>query len=159
PSVKRQIKNFSMSPSSAAHSNATEPLLEVQDLRVSFPTSDGLARAVDGISFTLPARHTLGLIGESGCGKSATALALLRLHAPSALVSGSVHFAGTSLLDLPERQLLTIRGGGITMIFQEPAASLNPIYSLGSQVAEVVRLHRRQSRRAAWNAALNLLRD
>jgi oligopeptide/dipeptide ABC transporter ATP-binding protein len=128
-------------------------------LSVLFPTpSGGLARAVDGISFTLEPRQTLGLVGESGCGKSAAALAFLGLHPPSARVAGEVYFAGTSLLDLPEPQWRSIRGCGIALVFQEPAACLNPLYRLGQQVAEAVRLHQRLGRRVAWRAALELLR-
>lgn len=135
------------------------PLLEVRDLRVQFPTPAGLVRAVDGVSLTLERQETFGLVGESGCGKSATALALFRLLPLGTLVSGSIQFEGKSLLDLPERAMRSIRGGGMGMIFQEPAASLNPIYSLGSQVAEAVRLHRRLSRRGSREAALGLLGD
>jgi peptide/nickel transport system ATP-binding protein len=134
------------------------PLLDVRRLTVSFPTAGGLARAVDGVSFSLEPRQTLGLVGESGCGKSATALALLGLHPPSTRLTGAVHFAGTSLLDLPASRWDAIRGRGIGMIFQEPAACLNPIYCLGRQVAETVRRHQRLGRTAAWNAALELLR-
>jgi len=135
------------------------PLLEVRKLRVAFPTArDGLARAVDGISFTLEPRQILGLVGESGCGKSATALALLGLHPPSTRLSGEVYFAGMSLLDLQESRWRSIRGRGIGMIFQEPAACLNPIYGLGWQVAEAVRLHQGLGRRSAWSTTLELLR-
>jgi oligopeptide/dipeptide ABC transporter ATP-binding protein len=134
------------------------PLLDVRDLRVHFPTAHGMARAVDGISLTLESRQTLGVVGESGCGKSATALALLRLHPPSTVVTGSVHFEGNSLLDLAESRWRSVRGRSMAMVFQEPAAGLNPIYTLGGQVAEAVRLHQRLGRRSAWNTALDLLR-
>ena len=134
-------------------------LLDVEDLKVHFPTADGPARAVDGIGFRLEAQGSLCLVGESGCGKTATALALLRLLPDRAAVSGSVRFEGASLLDLPEWRMRHVRGGGIAMIFQEPAASLNPIYRIGTQVAEAVRLHCRLSRPSAWDRALGLLRD
>jgi oligopeptide/dipeptide ABC transporter ATP-binding protein len=134
------------------------PLLEVRDLSVHFPTAEGAARALDGVSFTVATGQTVCVVGESGCGKSTLALALLRLHPESALVSGAIHFQGTSLLDLPPRAMRAIRGRGIALVFQEPSASLNPIYTLGSQVSEVVRLHCRQSRRTAWHTALDLLR-
>jgi peptide/nickel transport system ATP-binding protein len=141
------------------HPASSGPLLDVRRLTVSFPTAGGgVARAVDDVSFSLEPRQTLGLVGESGCGKSATALALLGLHPPSTRLTGAVHFAGTSLLDLPPSRWASIRGRGISMVFQEPAASLNPIYRLGRQVAETVRLHQRLSRAAAWKAALELLR-
>jgi peptide/nickel transport system ATP-binding protein len=134
------------------------PLLHVQDLRVHFPTAAGVARAVDGISFTLQAGRTLGLVGESGCGKSVTAAALLRLLPSSAQISGAVDFEGVALLQLPEGRMRSVRGAGIGLIFQEPVSSLNPIFPLGSQIAEVVRVHQRIGRRAAWNTALDLLR-
>jgi peptide/nickel transport system ATP-binding protein len=133
------------------------PLLDVRRLSVHFATAHGPARAVDGISFAIHSNETLALVGESGCGKSATALALLGFHAPSAEVFGSVHFEGTSLLDLPPGRWPSIRGRRIALVFQEPAVAFNPIYRLGSQVAETVRLHRRVGRRSAWNAALELL--
>ncbi|HEV3202989.1 MAG TPA: ABC transporter ATP-binding protein [Gemmataceae bacterium] len=134
------------------------PLLEVCNLCVHIPTSAGLARAVDGISLQLESGQTLGIVGESGCGKSTLALALLRLHPPSTIVSGSIHFEGTSLVDVPEKQMGTIRGKGMALVFQESGAGLNPIYSLGRQIAEVVRIHQGVSRRSAWNRALEMLR-
>jgi peptide/nickel transport system ATP-binding protein len=133
------------------------PLLDVRGLCVHFPTSAGVSRAVDGISFQIHRDQTLGLVGESGCGKSATALALLGLHPASTHVSGSVHFDGVSLLDLPDSHWMKIRGRGIALVFQEPGIGLNPIYRLGRQLAEMVRLHQGLSRRAAWHAALELL--
>jgi oligopeptide/dipeptide ABC transporter ATP-binding protein len=135
------------------------PLLDVRNLSIAFPTSDGgWARAVDGISFTLERHQTLGLVGESGCGKSTTALALLGLHASSTRVEGTVHFEGTSLLELPAQRWPTIRGRGLALVFQEPAACLNPLYSLGRQIAETVRVHQGLGRRVAWSAALDWLR-
>jgi oligopeptide/dipeptide ABC transporter ATP-binding protein len=134
-------------------------VLDVHDLRVYFPTAAGLARAVDGVSLHVEAGQTLCLVGESGCGKTATALALVRLHPPSARVSGIIRIDGTSVLDLSEKELSRLRGGGMALVFQEPASSLNPIYTIGSQVAEVARLHRGLSRRGAWAAGLELLRD
>jgi oligopeptide/dipeptide ABC transporter ATP-binding protein len=135
------------------------PLLDVRGLCVHFPTPQGLARAVDGATFTLEKGRTLALVGESGSGKSTTALAILGLHSKSTRISGSVYFEGCSLLDSPRRMLQTIRGRGISMIFQEAAASLNPIYTVGSRLAETVRLHRGSGRRAAWRTTLDLLRD
>jgi peptide/nickel transport system ATP-binding protein len=113
---------------------------------------------VDGVSFTIDSQRTLGLVGESGCGKSMTASALLRLLPPGAHVSGSVRFEGTELLGLSERRMRRVRGAGIALITQEPAAALNPIYTLGGQLAEVVRLHRRQGRRATRDTVLELLK-
>src|SRR5436305_6911941 len=108
---------------------------------VHFPTPAGTARAVDGISFRLEADQVLGLVGESGCGKSATGLALLRLHPPAVRVAGSVRYAGVSLLDAPETRVRSLRGREIGLVFQEPGAALNPLYCLGAQVAEAARCH------------------
>lgn len=134
-------------------------LLQVRDLHVHFPTADGLARAVDGVSFDLDHGGCFGLVGESGCGKSTTAWALLRLLPAGTQLSGAIHFEGQSLLDAPESRVRAIRGSGIAHIGQNPAAALNPLYSLGSQVAEVVRVHQHLSRRSAWRAAIALLRE
>jgi peptide/nickel transport system ATP-binding protein len=119
----------------------------------------GWARAVDGVSFTLEAGGAFGLVGESGCGKSALALALLGLHTSATRVTGAIHFQGASLLGRPERDWRAVRGRALALVFQEPSSSLNPIYTLGSQVAEVVRLHRRLGRRATRDVTLELLRN
>jgi len=134
------------------------PLLDVRDLRTSFFLERGEARAVDGVSFTLDAGRVLGLVGESGCGKSVTALSLLRLVAPPGrIVGGEVWLDGRNLLALDESEMRHVRGTGIAMIFQEPMTSLNPVFTVGSQIAEAVRLHRPVSRRAAWDRAVELL--
>jgi oligopeptide/dipeptide ABC transporter ATP-binding protein len=133
-------------------------LLDVRDLHVHLPTPSGIARAVDGVSFSIQPRQIVVLVGESGCGKSATALALVRLHRSTTQVTGQVRFEGQSLLDLPVRLMAGIRGRRMAMIFQEPSASLNPIYSLGSQVAEAVRVLQGLARRTAWQGALDLFR-
>ncbi len=132
--------------------------LSVLQLSVHFPTPAGVARAVDGVSLAVAPRSAFGLVGESGCGKSTLALALLRLLPASAQVAGSVHFEGVSLPDLPERRMQDIRGRGIALVSQDPGAGFNPIYRLGGQLAEVVRLHQGLGRRAAWSAGLDLLR-
>jgi oligopeptide/dipeptide ABC transporter ATP-binding protein len=134
-------------------------LCTVTDLSVSFATEGGVLHAVDGVSFEIPRGGTVALVGESGCGKSVTAHALLRLlPAPPARVeSGSVVFEGRDLLQLPERELYRVRGGRVGMIFQEPMTSLNPVYTAGAQVAEAVRLHSDLSRRAAWDKAVEAL--
>jgi peptide/nickel transport system ATP-binding protein len=133
-------------------------LLEVRDLRMVFPTDDGEAHAVEGISFTLDRGRVLGLVGESGCGKSMTALSLMRLvPPPGRIVGGQVLFEGRELLALSEREMRDIRGARMAMIFQEPMTALNPVLTVGSQVAEAVFLHRRASRRQAWQRATELL--
>src|SRR5579885_1522772 len=115
-----------------------EPLLEVDDLRTYFFTLDGVTRAVDGVSFSVDPGETLGIVGESGCGKSVTALSIMRLL-PAKLgrtVSGSVRFDGQDLLALSEAEMREIRGNRIAMIFQEPMTSLNPVLTVGEQIAE-----------------------
>jgi peptide/nickel transport system ATP-binding protein len=133
-------------------------LLEVRDLRTAFPLEGGEARAVDGVSFALEAGRVLGLVGESGCGKSMTALSLMRLvPPPGRVVGGAVRLEGRELLALPERDMRAVRGAGLAMVFQEPMTSLNPVFTVGSQIAEAVRIHRRVGRRDAWARAVALL--
>jgi peptide/nickel transport system ATP-binding protein len=133
------------------------PLLEVSDLRVRLHTARGPAEAVRGLSFSLERGRTLGVVGESGCGKSVTALALMGLLPESATVSGSVRFAGRELLGLPDAELCRLRGDRIAMVFQEPMSSLNPLHTVGRQVAEPLRLHRRLDAAAARAEAMRLL--
>ncbi len=131
------------------------PLLEIADLRVTFSTAEGVARAVDGVDLTVDAGETVGLVGESGCGKSVTALATLRLvDHPGLIAHGSrVRFEGRDLLSLAERDIRAVRGNHLALIPQEPAAALNPVLTVGSQVAEVVRAHQHVTRaEAAWRA-------
>ena len=119
------------------------PLLSVRDLRVQFGTPDGIVRAVDGVDFDLRADETLALVGESGCGKSVTALAPARLVAgPGLRLSGRVELDGRDMATLSERELRTVRGGTIAYVFQDPASSLNPVKTVGDQIGEMVRLHR-----------------
>lgn len=137
---------------------AETPLLEVEDLVVDFRTPRGRLRAVDGASFAIQRGETLGLVGESGSGKSVTSLAILGLLGEAAeVVSGRILFAGQDLLTLPARELREVRGARIAMIFQEPMTSLNPLFTVGSQIAEAVRLHERVNRRAAWTRAIEML--
>jgi len=139
---------------------AAEPLLEIDNLETHFFTQAGVVRAVDGISYSVRAGETLGVVGESGCGKSVTALSILRLIAspPGRIVAGSIRFAGANLLDLTEREMEDIRGNEISMIFQEPMTSLNPLMTIGRQVGEAIALHRGLSRREASDEAVEMLR-
>ena len=125
----------------------SEPLLSIEELRTHFFSEDGVTRAVDGVSFTLSQGETLGIVGESGCGKSVTALSVLRLLPPriAETVGGRIMFGGEDLLPLSESRMRDIRGNRIAMIFQEPMTSLNPVLTIGSQIAEAVRIHRRVS--------------
>ncbi|HYF16464.1 MAG TPA: ABC transporter ATP-binding protein [Ramlibacter sp.] len=132
-------------------------LLEVRDLRVELQTQRGPAVAVRNVSFTLERGQTLGLVGESGCGKSITAMSLLGLLPEQSRVSGSIRFDGRELVGLPEAQLCELRGDRIGMIFQEPMTALNPVHTIGRQVAEPLRLHRGLSAAAARKEAIALL--
>ncbi|HYD77272.1 ABC transporter ATP-binding protein [Ramlibacter sp.] len=132
-------------------------LLEVKDLSVVLQTQRGPARAVRDVSFTLERGQTLGLVGESGCGKSITAMSLMGLLPEHSRVTGSIRFEGRELVGLPERQLCDLRGDRIGMIFQEPMTALNPVHSIGRQVAEPLRLHRGMSASAARKEAIALL--
>ena len=132
-------------------------LLDVQDLRIRLQTPRGPADAVRGISFSLERGETLGIIGESGCGKSITVMSLMGLLPESAQVSGSIRFDGQELVDLPDRAMSRIRGRRIGMIFQEPMTALNPVHTIGRQVAEPLRLHLGLSARAARDEAIGLL--
>ena len=123
----------------------TAPLLEVEDLQTYFFTRDGVVRAVDGVSFSVRAGETLAVVGESGCGKSVTALSILRLIAspPGRIVGGAIRFQGGNLLELSDAEMREIRGNEISMIFQEPMTSLNPVLTIGRQIAETLMLHQR----------------
>jgi peptide/nickel transport system ATP-binding protein len=134
-----------------------EPLLEVNDLSVRFETDEGPLLAVDQVSFTLAEREVLGIVGESGCGKSVTCMSLVRLLPETAAVSGSVVFGGVDLLALGPRRLRRVRGNEISYIFQEPMSSLNPVFTVGNQIGEVVRRHLGVSRRDAHRRAVELL--
>ena len=135
------------------------PVLAIADLRTHFHTRDGVVRAVDGVSLSIAPGETLGVVGESGCGKSMTALSVMRLvPAPSGrIVSGSIRFEGNELLTLSAAEMRAIRGNRISMIFQEPMTSLNPVMTVGRQIAETLVLHQNLSRRAALGRAVELL--
>ncbi|HEV7747389.1 MAG TPA: ABC transporter ATP-binding protein [Pyrinomonadaceae bacterium] len=135
-------------------------LLEVKNLETHFPTRAGLVRAVNGVSFYLDSGELLGLVGESGCGKSITALSVMRLIAPPGkIVGGEINFDGKNLLKLSDAEMRQIRGDDIAMIFQDPMTSLNPVYTVGEQIAEALRLHRNLSRKAARAAAIEAMRE
>src|SRR5712691_5807527 len=137
-----------------------EPILDIADLRTWFFTRDGVVRAVDGVSFHVIPGETLAIVGESGCGKSVTALSVLRLipSPPGRIVSGRVRFAGRDLLGLSEAEMRDVRGNEISMIFQEPMTSLNPVLTIGHQIAETLTLHQGLGRRAALAKAVDMLR-
>jgi oligopeptide/dipeptide ABC transporter ATP-binding protein len=135
-------------------------LLEVKNLSTHFPTREGLVRAVDGISFYLDRGELLGLVGESGCGKSMTSLSVMRLLSPPGkIVSGEILFDGKDLLRLSDSEMRQMRGDDIAMIFQDPMTSLNPVYTVGEQIAEVLRLHRKMSLKQARQATIEAMRE
>jgi peptide/nickel transport system ATP-binding protein len=137
-----------------------QPILEVDNLKTHFFTADGVVPAVDGVSYSVRAGETLGVVGESGCGKSVTALSILRLVAspPGRIVDGAIRFQGTDLLGLSEREMERVRGNHISMIFQEPMTSLNPLQTAGHQISEAITLHQGLSRRASMDKAVDMLR-
>ena len=138
---------------------AAKPVLEIDRLKTHFFTRDGVVRAVDGVSYALYPGETLGVVGESGCGKSITALSVLRLIArPGRIVEGEIRLAGRNLLGLSEAQMRGIRGNEISMIFQEPMTSLNPVLTVGWQIAETLMLHQHLSRRDAYDRAVEMLK-
>jgi peptide/nickel transport system ATP-binding protein len=144
----------------SAETAVVEPLLVVDGLRTWFELRHGVVKAVDGVSFTVAPHETLAIVGESGCGKSITALSLMRLvpDPPGRIVGGSVKLEGRDLLGLDEETMRGVRGKDIAMIFQEPMTSLNPVLTVGSQIAEAVLLHERVNRREAMEKAVEMLR-
>lgn len=138
----------------------SQPLLDVRDLKTYFFTEDGVVKAVDGVSFRVYPGEVLGLVGESGCGKSVTSLSILRLlDAPGKIVGGEIWFEGRDLLRLSEHEMTQVRGNQISMVFQQPVTSLNPVFNIGSQIAEVIMIHNPNVKKAeAWREAVNLLR-
>ncbi len=135
-------------------------LLSVKNLSVSFFMEDGVARAVQDVSFTIKKGKTFALVGESGCGKSVTALSIMRLVPipPGKVVSGEIYLHNRDLLGLSEKRMRSIRGNKIAMIFQEPMTSLNPVYTVGAQIVEAIRLHQKKSLEQAWSDAVDMLR-
>jgi oligopeptide/dipeptide ABC transporter ATP-binding protein len=145
---------------SAPDAEPGRAILEIDNLQTHFFTSAGVVRAVDGVSYGVRSGETLGVVGESGCGKSVTALSILRLVAdpPGRILGGAIRFAGTNLLELSEPEIESIRGNDISMIFQEPMTSLNPLLTVGRQISEAIALHRGLSRRDARDQAVEMLR-
>jgi peptide/nickel transport system ATP-binding protein len=136
-----------------------EPLLDVRNLKVHFPTEDGLVKAVDGVSFSLLPGETLGVVGESGSGKSVTFLTVMGLvSSSSAIIEGEVIFQGQDLLKLPKDEIRTIRGAKISMIFQDPMTSLHPFYKVGYQIAEAIQTHQKISKKEAHDQAVEMLK-
>ncbi len=134
-------------------------LLEVKDLRTEFAAEDGVARAVDGVSFSIEHGRTLGMVGESGCGKTMTALSVLRLvPAPGRITGGAIVYRGRDLSQLSEEEMRGIRGNEIAMIFQEPMTSLNPVFTVGDQIGEAVRLHQKTGRKETRERVVEMLR-
>src|SRR5437660_8936594 len=135
-------------------------LLEVKNLKTYFPTRAGLVRAVDDVSFYIDRGELLGLVGESGCGKSMTALSIMRLISPPGkIVAGEILFEDRNLLQLSNAAMRDVRGNDIAMIFQDPMTSLNPVFTVGEQIAEALRLHRDLSRKQARAAAVEAMRE
>jgi peptide/nickel transport system ATP-binding protein len=137
----------------------TSPLLSIENLRTWFHTEAGIARAVDGVSLHVNPGETVGIVGESGCGKSVTALSILRLISPPGRIeSGSrIIFEGRDLLSLSNEDIRKVRGNRIAMVFQEPMTALNPVFTVGDQIAEVARIHDRASRADAWKRAVDMM--
>jgi len=145
--------------SEARGAGTARPILEIDRLKTHFFTRDGVVRAVDGVSYALYPGETLGVVGESGCGKSITALSVLRLIAsPGRIVEGEIRFAGRNLLEASEAEMRSIRGNEISMIFQEPMTSLNPVLTIGHQIAETFTLHQGLGRANALAKAVDMLR-
>src|SRR5437763_4485458 len=136
-----------------------DQLLQIENLRTFFFGEGGVVRAVDGVTFSVDSGEIIGLVGESGSGKSVTALSMLRLvRPPGRIEAGSrMLFEGRDLVALSERELRTVRGARIAMVFQEPMTALNPVFTVGEQIAEVVRIHSKASRRDAWQRAVEML--
>jgi oligopeptide/dipeptide ABC transporter ATP-binding protein len=139
--------------------NNNKPLLEVKGLKTYFYTEDGVVRAVDGVSFEVYAGEVLGLVGESGCGKSVTSLSIMRLISkPGRIDEGEILLDGEDLLKLPEDEMIKVRGNRISMIFQQPQTALNPVFKVGDQLAEVLNVHQDLGKEAGWKRAVALLK-
>jgi oligopeptide/dipeptide ABC transporter ATP-binding protein len=144
----------------AATTDVAGPILEVDNLRTTFHSRDGVVRAVDGLSYKLGRGEVLGVVGESGCGKSVAAMSILQLlpTPPGRIEADGIRFGGVNLLELSKREMQDIRGNQIAMIFQEPMTSLNPVLTIGKQISQVIETHQNLSRRAARDKAVEMLR-
>jgi len=139
--------------------NTTQTLLEVRNLKTYFFTDDGVVKAVDGVDFEVQPGEILGLVGESGCGKSVTSFSILQLvDDPGKIVEGEVYFEGRNLLELSVAEMVDMRGNLMSMIFQQPQSSLNPVFKVGAQIAEVFQIHRKMPKEDAWDQAVELLK-
>jgi peptide/nickel transport system ATP-binding protein/oligopeptide transport system ATP-binding protein len=138
----------------------TSHLLQIQELKTYFHTFEGTAKAVDDVSFSLDKGEVLGIVGESGCGKSVTAQSVMRLipEPPGKIVHGQILFDGTDIVTLSMEQMRTVRGNRISMIFQEPMTSLNPVYTIGNQISEMFMLHEKCSKRQSWGRSIEMLK-
>lgn len=137
----------------------SKTLLEVKDLKTYFFTEDGVVKAVDGVDFEVGRGEVLGLVGESGCGKSVTSFSIMRLvDPPGRIVGGEILFEGRNLVEMDEKNLTSVRGNQISMIFQQPQSSLNPVFTVGDQIVEVLRIHSNMSREESWQRAVELMR-
>lgn len=142
-----------------AEESTQQPLLEVKNLKTYFFTEDGVVKAVDGVDFHVMPGEVLGLVGESGCGKSVTSFSIMRLvGVPGKIVEGDIYFEGRNLLKLNEAEMVKMRGNRMSMIFQQPQSSLNPVFKVGDQVAEVLQIHEHLDKAKAWERAVELLK-
>jgi len=141
--------------------NTNDILLKVENLSTHFFTEEGVVKSVEGISFDIPSSKTFALVGESGCGKSVTALSIMRLipQPPGEIVNGKIEFNGKDILSYSDKQIRKVRGDDIAMIFQEPMTSLNPVFTVGEQIVETIRLHQNLGEKQAWQAAVDVLRE
>ena len=145
-------------PAAESIASGSSTLLDIRDLKTYFFTEDGVVKAVDGVDFEVKRGEIFGLVGESGCGKSVTAMSILQLiESPGQITGGKITFDGLSLLELTENQMVDLRGSRISMIFQQPQSSLNPVFTIGNQVAEVLQLHQQMNREQSWTRAVELL--
>ncbi len=151
------MTSHALRPTSTASSSTSDVVLEVTDLSVGFPTDDGVVQAVRGVSYTLRRGEVLGIVGESGSGKSVTSLAIMGLLPHTSRVTGSVRLSGQELIGASYDELAKVRGRQVSMVFQDPISSLNPVYSVGWQLAEAVRAHSEASKKQAWERSVELL--